>query len=189
MRLSKYIGRILLAILYVHAGFSQFFHQDSYIHYVNIRYPVFYAYAKNLIGSPLENIETFKPANFIQYTPNIILGFGITQTLLGFAVGIGFQKAGYLLAFLTVIITGYAHNPLIYSKQVDIDREYLQIIFNIGIIGALFLVRKNKSSKNLNAKNAAESIGEEQKKPEQPQQQNKETIPQGNAKKAKGKAL
>ncbi|CAD8078783.1 unnamed protein product [Paramecium primaurelia] len=189
MRFSKFIGRILLAILYVNAGFSQFFNQDSYIHYVNIRYPVFYGYASNLIGSYLENIEILKPNNFIQYTPNLILVLGVTQILFGFGVGLGIQQAGYCLAFLTVIITGYAHNPLIYSNQVDINREYLQIIFNIGIIGALFLIRKNKNNKNVTIKNTAESEKKEQKNAEQPKQQNNEKSNQDNAKKRKGKAL
>ena len=45
MRFSKFIGRVLLAILYVNVGISHFINQESYIHYINIRYPVFYKYA------------------------------------------------------------------------------------------------------------------------------------------------
>lgn len=45
MRFSKFIGRIIIAILYVNVGISQILDKDTYIHYVNIRYPVFHAYA------------------------------------------------------------------------------------------------------------------------------------------------
>ncbi|CAD8082155.1 unnamed protein product [Paramecium sonneborni] len=192
MRLTKFIGRILLAILFVNAGFSHFLNQDSYIHYFNIRYPIFYQYAKSIpfIESSLTQFEQLQPTNFIKYTPQLIQALGFTQILFGFGVGLGIQKAGYLLAFLTVFITIYAHNPLIYSKQVDIEREYIQIIFNVGIIGALFLVHKNKNNnKNKDTQISCSSTStQELKKTEQAKQKNSETAKQDDSKKPKAKA-
>ncbi|CAD8107487.1 unnamed protein product [Paramecium primaurelia] len=149
MKFSRLIGRILLALLFINAGLSQLNNTDPFVQFVNVRYPFFYDYVQKLTGHSLDCTEILKPTNFIKHTPCLIQTIGAAQIILGLGVVIGMQGAGCLLALLSVIITVFAHNPIIYLNNVNAQVEYLNIIFNVGIIGALFLVgkrRKNKGS-------------------------------------------
>ncbi|CAD8177753.1 unnamed protein product [Paramecium octaurelia] len=147
MKFSRLIGRILLAFLFVNAGLSQLNNTDPFVQFVNVRYPHFINYVQKLTGHSLDCAEFLKPTNFIQHTPCLIQTIGAAQVLLGIGVGIGIQGAGCLLALLSIIITAFVHNPIIYSNFVNAQAEYLSIVFNVGIIGALFLVGKGRKNK------------------------------------------
>lgn len=65
MKLSKFLGRILLALLFVNAGLRMLQDPEPYIRYVNVRYPVFHNFASKLIGEHIKICDCL-----VFYNPN-----------------------------------------------------------------------------------------------------------------------
>ncbi|CAD8142459.1 unnamed protein product [Paramecium pentaurelia] len=149
MSCCSFIGRILLAVIFIGAGVDKFMQPQNSVGLLNGRYPAFY---KNLETTAKQyNVPLpvqLSPTSIKQFSNEIILGVGGAELVLGLFVILNQAWAGKLLSLLTLSFVAVIHNPFIHgTTQAEKLSEQIQGLWTLGIAGALLIVGASSSSK------------------------------------------
>ncbi|CAD8057824.1 unnamed protein product [Paramecium primaurelia] len=148
MSCCSFIGRVLLAVIFIGAGVDKLTQPQSSIGLLNSRYPAFYKHLETTTKQYNVQLPVqLSPTSIKEQSMEIILGVGGAEVLLGLLVIFNLAWAGKLLSLLALSFVAVIHNPFIHgTTQAEKLSEQIQSLWTLGIAGALLIVGASSSN-------------------------------------------